>query len=121
MRSEPLEETRAVWEPRSIKSAARPHLQSGALARALEGATPDLPGYHLYHPNRRAASPALKLLIAALKERSGAQAHAPRGRGPRKRAAHPKDQMSRDAMTPCMANGAHETPLVDGPPEERTE
>lgn len=100
---------------------AQPHLQSGALARALEGATPDLPGYHLYHHGRRAASPALKLLIAALKERSGAQTPSARGRGPRKRAAHPKDQMSRDATTPCMANGAHETPLVDGPPEERTE
>lgn len=50
---------------------AQAHIARGALTRVLARATPALPGYHLYYPSRRAASPALKLLIAALKQRRG--------------------------------------------------
>lgn len=42
-------------------------LDAGRLVRALSKFTPPLPGYHLYYPNRRQASPAFKLLVEALK------------------------------------------------------
>lgn len=41
----------------------------GALVRILEKWTEDLPGYHLYYPNRRFSSPAFKLLIETLRYR----------------------------------------------------
>jgi DNA-binding transcriptional LysR family regulator len=46
------------------------HLDQGALARVLEKSTPDLPGYHLYYPNRRLASPAFTLLVDTLRFRA---------------------------------------------------
>ena len=46
-----------------------PHLESGALVRVLSDWTPPFPGYHLYYPSRRQQSPALALLIAALRYR----------------------------------------------------
>lgn len=41
----------------------------GSLIRILERWTEDLPGYHLYYPNRRFASPAFKLLVETLRFR----------------------------------------------------
>lgn len=40
------------------------------LVRILDRWTEDLPGYHLYYPNRRFASPAFKLLVEALRFRT---------------------------------------------------
>ncbi|MBX3594637.1 LysR family transcriptional regulator [Sphingomonas sp.] len=45
------------------------HLENGALQRALARFTPDLPGYHLYYPNRRFASSAFRLLIETIRYR----------------------------------------------------
>jgi DNA-binding transcriptional LysR family regulator len=47
------------------------HLGDGRLERVLSRATPDLPGYHLYYPNRRFASPAFKLFVGALRYLDG--------------------------------------------------
>jgi DNA-binding transcriptional LysR family regulator len=47
----------------------RPHLESGALVRVLADWTPPFPGYHLYYPSRRQQSPALAVLIDALRYR----------------------------------------------------
>jgi len=47
------------------------HLGDGRLERVLSRATPDLPGYYLYYPNRRFASPAFKLFVDALRHRDG--------------------------------------------------
>lgn len=44
-------------------------IESGSLIRILERWTEDLPGYHLYYPNRRFASPAFKLLVETLRFR----------------------------------------------------
>lgn len=46
------------------------HLDEGRLMRALARFTPDLPGYHIYYPNRRFASSAFRLLIDTLRYRS---------------------------------------------------
>lgn len=48
----------------------RRHLDQGTLARVLDKFTPDLPGYHLYYPNRRHASPAFALLVETLRFRA---------------------------------------------------
>lgn len=47
----------------------QPHLDAGRLARVLAKFTPDLPGYHLYYPHRRHASPAFTLLVETLRFR----------------------------------------------------
>lgn len=44
---------------------------AGRLVRILDRWTEDLPGYHLYYPNRRFASPAFKLLVDTLRFRAG--------------------------------------------------
>lgn len=46
-------------------------LETGRLVQVLKKWTPSLPGYHLYYPNRRHTSPAFKLLVDALRFRSG--------------------------------------------------
>lgn len=46
------------------------YVDQGALVRVLEKLTPDLPGYHLYYPNRRLASPAFTLLVDTLRFRA---------------------------------------------------
>lgn len=46
------------------------HLRSGELVGVLHGRVPPLPGYHLYYPNRRHASPAFRLLVDALRFRA---------------------------------------------------
>ena len=48
---------------------ARPYLASGALVRVLADWCPPFPGYHLYYPSRRQASPAFALLVDALRYR----------------------------------------------------
>ncbi|MGL3822972.1 LysR substrate-binding domain-containing protein [Sphingopyxis sp. R3-92] len=45
-------------------------IERGALVRILDKWTEDLPGYHLYYPNRRFASPAFRLLVETLRYRS---------------------------------------------------
>lgn len=46
------------------------HLDQGTLIRMLGKYVPDLPGYHLYYPNRRLASPAFTLLVNTLRYRA---------------------------------------------------
>lgn len=45
------------------------HLKGGRLERVLAGSTPDLPGYHLYYPNRRFASSAFNMFVETLRHR----------------------------------------------------
>lgn len=47
----------------------RAHLAGGRLVRVLEDWCQPFPGYHLYYPNRRHASPAFALLVDALRHR----------------------------------------------------
>jgi len=49
---------------------AEPHLKSGRLIEALADWCPYFQGYHLYYPHRRQASPALALLVEALRYRA---------------------------------------------------
>ncbi|MEQ8444153.1 MAG: LysR family transcriptional regulator [Alphaproteobacteria bacterium] len=44
-------------------------IKAGALKQVLSKQTPPLPGYHLYYPNRRHASPAFKLIVDAVRYR----------------------------------------------------
>jgi DNA-binding transcriptional LysR family regulator len=46
------------------------HLDQGELIRVLEDWCPPFPGYHLYYPNRRHASPAFALVVEALRVKS---------------------------------------------------
>lgn len=48
---------------------AQPHLAKGRLKRVLEEWCPRWSGYHLYYPSRRQSSPALALLVDALRYR----------------------------------------------------
>ena len=48
---------------------AQAHLDSGELIRVLADWTPPFPGYYLYYPSRRQQSPALALLVEALRYR----------------------------------------------------
>lgn len=45
----------------------RAHLADGRLVRVLAG--PPFPGYHLYYPGHRQATPAFSLLVDALRHR----------------------------------------------------
>jgi DNA-binding transcriptional LysR family regulator len=47
----------------------RPHIAAGRLIELLSDWTPPFPGYHLYYPSRRQASPAFALLVEALRYR----------------------------------------------------
>ena len=47
----------------------QPYLAVGRLTRTLARFTPDLPGYHLYYPNRRQASAAFTLFVETLRFR----------------------------------------------------
>jgi DNA-binding transcriptional LysR family regulator len=47
----------------------RMHLASGELVRVLADWCPPFPGYHLYYPSRRQATPAFSLLVDALRYR----------------------------------------------------
>jgi DNA-binding transcriptional LysR family regulator len=46
-----------------------PYVASGALVSVLDDWRPTFPGYHLYYPSRRHASPAFSLLVEALRYR----------------------------------------------------
>lgn len=46
-----------------------PHIATGQLIRVLDDWCPPFPGYHLYYPSRRHASPAFGLLIDVLRYR----------------------------------------------------
>jgi DNA-binding transcriptional LysR family regulator len=48
---------------------AQPHLAKGRLRQVLGDWCPTWPGYHLYYPSRRQASPAFALLVDALRHR----------------------------------------------------
>ncbi|MBD8472918.1 hypothetical protein IFT98_03150 [Pseudomonas sp. CFBP 8770] len=50
---------------------AAPYVASGQLQVVLEDWCPWYPGYHLYYPSRRQASPAFTLLVEALRYRGG--------------------------------------------------
>jgi DNA-binding transcriptional LysR family regulator len=45
------------------------HVREGRLVRVLEDWCPPFPGHHLYYPNRRNISPALSVLVDALRYR----------------------------------------------------
>ncbi|HEX8785269.1 MAG TPA: LysR family transcriptional regulator [Telluria sp.] len=45
----------------------RDHVMAGRLRRVLEDWCPAFPGYHLYYPSRRQASPAFALVVEALR------------------------------------------------------
>ncbi len=47
-----------------------PHIAQGTLVPVLQDWWPTFPGYHLYHANRRQLSPALALVIEALRYRA---------------------------------------------------
>jgi len=47
----------------------QPHIAAGRLIELLSDWTPPFPGYHLYYPSRRQASPAFALLVEALRYR----------------------------------------------------
>ncbi|QDL91383.1 LysR family transcriptional regulator [Paroceanicella profunda] len=47
----------------------RRHIEAGQLEVALEEYAPPFPGYHLYYPSRRQATPAFSLVLEALKYR----------------------------------------------------
>lgn len=51
----------------------RPHIAEGRLVRVLADWCPSFPGYHLYYPSRRHASPAFALLVDALRYRPKAR------------------------------------------------
>jgi DNA-binding transcriptional LysR family regulator len=46
------------------------HVNEGRLVRVLEDWCPGFPGYHAYYPSRRQSSPALKLVVDALRYRA---------------------------------------------------
>jgi DNA-binding transcriptional LysR family regulator len=48
----------------------RPALAAGQLQRALADWCPAFPGYHLYYPSRRQLSPALRVVVEALRYRT---------------------------------------------------
>jgi DNA-binding transcriptional LysR family regulator len=52
-----------------MEDQVRSDLRSGALVQVLEDWCPPFPGYHLYYPSRRQQSPALTVLIDALRYR----------------------------------------------------
>lgn len=51
------------------EDAAKPYIERGRLERVLEDWCPPFPGFHLYYPSRRQASPAFALLVEALRYR----------------------------------------------------
>ncbi|KJV36370.1 LysR family transcriptional regulator [Luteibacter yeojuensis] len=55
-----------AWVPEDL---VLPHLAEGTLVRVLEKWCEPFDGYHLYYPNRRQGSPALSLLVEALRYR----------------------------------------------------
>jgi DNA-binding transcriptional LysR family regulator len=52
------------------EDVAQPLVEEGSLVRVLDDWTPVFPGYHLYYPSRRQASPAFSLVVDALRHRA---------------------------------------------------
>jgi DNA-binding transcriptional LysR family regulator len=52
-----------------FEDVVQPFLKKGRLRRVLEDWCPPFPGYHLYYPSRRNASPAFSLVVDALRYR----------------------------------------------------
>lgn len=52
-----------------LEEVANPYLEDGRLERVLHDWCPPFPGFHLYYPSRRQASPAFTLLLDALRYR----------------------------------------------------
>jgi DNA-binding transcriptional LysR family regulator len=52
-----------------FEDVVQPLLKKGRLKRVLEDWCPPFPGYHLYYPSRRNASPAFSLVVDALRYR----------------------------------------------------
>jgi DNA-binding transcriptional LysR family regulator len=51
------------------ESYVQPYMNEGALQRVLGDWSPPFPGYHLYYPSRRQQSPALAIIVEALRYR----------------------------------------------------
>lgn len=51
------------------ESLVRRHIADGRLVQALDDWTPPFPGYYLYYPHRRQASPAFTVLLEALRHK----------------------------------------------------
>jgi len=49
------------------------HITSGALVQALDDWSPYFSGYHLYYPSRRQLSPAMSVIVEALRFRAAAR------------------------------------------------
>jgi DNA-binding transcriptional LysR family regulator len=52
------------------EDVVEPYLAEGRLVRVLEDWCAPFPGYHLYYPSRRQASPAFALVVDALRYRA---------------------------------------------------
>lgn len=52
------------------KDVADKHIAQGSLVQVLAGWSPTYPGYHLYYPSRRNASPAFLLVLDALRNKA---------------------------------------------------
>lgn len=50
-----------------LEDVAKPYVDDGRLDRVLHDWCPPFPGFHLYYPSRRQASPAFALLVDALR------------------------------------------------------
>lgn len=53
-----------------LEDVAAPYLDDGRLERVLHDWCPPFPGYHLYYPSRRQASPAFALLVEAVRHQA---------------------------------------------------
>ncbi len=53
-----------------LRSQSPPMLASGGIVSVLDAWRPVMPGYHLYFPKSRQVTPALKVIIQALKFRA---------------------------------------------------
>ncbi|OOG46320.1 LysR family transcriptional regulator [Rhodanobacter sp. C06] len=53
-----------------LEDVAMPYLDDGRLERVLHDWCPPFPGYHLYYPSRRQASPAFALLVEAVRHQA---------------------------------------------------
>jgi DNA-binding transcriptional LysR family regulator len=52
-----------------LEDYAQPHLDSGELVRVLDDWCPPFSGFHLYYPSRRQLSPAMRVIVDALRYR----------------------------------------------------
>jgi DNA-binding transcriptional LysR family regulator len=77
----------------------RDEIARGALVRVLEKFSPPFPGYYLYYPQRRHASPALRALVDYLRRARQDKLQMPKRQ---RRDARPRKAASRDGTrAPC--------------------